>query len=96
MLPGQAAFWYVLILTLGSILGAIFVISLWRPDLVWKAVNDLRTTLVPLALALVLWPFIRWPSPHLWDQVMLASVLVLAPLGIVALVVYIVRSLFFR
>ena len=91
----DAVFRYALALAL-CVLLALFVIFLCRRDLLWRAVKNLATTYVPLAFALVLWPFIRWPSPYVSDQIMLASVFVLVPLGVVAFVLFIVRSRFFR
>jgi hypothetical protein len=91
----DAVFGYALVVGL-CVLLALVVIFLCRRDLLWRAVGNLATTYVPLAFALVLWPFIRWPSPYVSDQIMLASVFVLVPLGVVAFVLFIVRSRFFR
>jgi len=33
-----------------------------------------------------------WPSSHTWNQIMFASVLILVILGIIALLIFIVRS----
>jgi heme exporter protein D len=87
---------YALAMALCSILLTLFVIFLCRRDLLLRAVKNLGTALVPFALALVLWPFIRWPSPYLKDEILLASFFVLALSGIVTLVVHILRSLVFR
>lgn len=70
-------------------------------DALWKALKNvglLFGTVLCWGLARELWrgeikPPYLWPSPHAWNQIMYGSVLILVLLGIVAVTIYIVRSI---
>jgi hypothetical protein len=90
------AFSYALMVALCLTLAAVFAIVLCRRDLLGQGGKDLAATLLPLAFAFVLWPFFRWPSSHIWDQIMFVSCFVLVLLGVGRLAIFIVRCARFR
>jgi hypothetical protein len=59
--------------------------------------NIVRASIIigTAALATAIWekPSDFWPSPRMWDRIMFASVFILVVLGIIALFIFIVRSL---
>jgi len=89
-------FLYALVVALCLILVALLVIVLCQRDLLGQGLKDLAATLLPFAPAFVLWPFIRWPSSHILDQIMFVSCFVLVLLGVGRLAIFIVRCVRFR
>jgi hypothetical protein len=90
------AFFFGLLVALCLIMVALFAIVRFGRKLLGQGGEDLAATLLPIVFALILWPFIRWPSHHLWDPIMLASAFVLVLLSIGRLTIFIVRCVRFR
>ena len=90
------AFLYALVAALCLILIALLATVLRGRNVAGEGAKGLPHALVPIALALLLWLFIRWPSSHIWDQMMLASAFVLVALGIGRLILFLVRFGRFR
>jgi ATP/ADP translocase len=87
---------YALVVAPCLILVALLVIVLCQRDPLGQGVKDLAATLLLFALAFVLWPFIRWPSSHILDQMMFVSCFVLVLLGVGRLAIFTVRCARFR
>jgi hypothetical protein len=74
--------------------------DLWKPKIAEALKNLALLIAIPVCwgLARILWraeikAHDLWPSPHTWNQIMYGSVLIFVLLGIVALTIYILRSI---
>ena len=87
------AFLYACLLAACLILVALVAIVLCERKLLGQGGKDLLRALRPFAVALLVWPFFRWPSSHLWDQTIFVFAFALVLLGIGWVCVFIVRTL---